>query len=309
MSFEKLKDLISELQEMILRQQHRIASLEDRLGRQNQILFERLSEQEQQFESEIESLKSEILELQEENELRQSEQTEIALRVGLLEEHEEERKKMSIEVGFVSEPEKIVELKADLISQAVLPERFFNCTGSPFEGIIAHLTRESGGNVADHGIVEITASSVFSDRYNPKYVADLTDVDHVFVSKGQANQWIEWDFKTAQIEPTHYSVRTYDRESGGSHLQHWVLEGRIGDEKWRVLDERHSDSELNGSSRIAIFDISTRSRVRMIRLRQIIWEALLWRFVVWNCSEVCSRTLRPIGDCFLSVLWRMKFLK
>jgi hypothetical protein len=46
MSFEKMKDLISELQEMILRQQHRIASLEDRLGRQNEIVLERLGQQE-----------------------------------------------------------------------------------------------------------------------------------------------------------------------------------------------------------------------------------------------------------------------
>jgi hypothetical protein len=52
-------------------------------------------------------------------------------------------------------------------------------------------------------------------------------------------------------------------------FQHGVLEGRIGDEQWRVLDEHHSDSQLNGSSRIAPFDISTRSRLRVIRLRQI----------------------------------------
>jgi hypothetical protein len=261
-----MKDLISELQAMLLKQQHRIASLENRLERQNEIVFESLSQQEQQFGSEIESLKSEIVGLEEANELRQSEQTEIALRVGLLEEHQEERKKMSVEVRFVSEAEKIVELKADLISQSVLPEQFFNCTGSPFEGTMAHLTRESGGNIADGGIVEITASSVLNDRYNAKYVADLTDIDHEFASENETNQWIEWNFKAAEIEPAHYSIRT-DIGSGGGHLQHWVLEGRIGDEKWRVLGERYSDSQLKGSSRIPIVDISTRSHVRMIRLR------------------------------------------
>jgi hypothetical protein len=30
-----------------------------------------------------------------------------------------------------------------------------------------------------------------------------------------ANQWIEWDFKSADIEPTHYSIRTHGGESGG----------------------------------------------------------------------------------------------
>jgi hypothetical protein len=175
---------------------------------------------------------------------------------------------MSVEAGFVSDAEKIDELKADLISQSVLPERLFKCTGSPFEGIIAQLTRESGGNVADCGIVEITASSLLNDRRIPKYAADLTDVEHSFHLKNAANQWIEWKFKTGEIEPTHYSIRTHRGDTGRGHLQNWVLEGRIGDEKWRILDERHSDSQLNGISRIAMFHISNRSHVRVVRFRQ-----------------------------------------
>jgi hypothetical protein len=103
----------------------------------------------------------------------------------------------------------------------------------------------------------------------PKYVADLTDVMHIFQSKNETNQWIEWNFKTAQIEPTHYSITTTGDESGEGHLQNWVLEGRNAQEKWRVLDERRSDSQLNGKSRIVTFDIKTRLRIRKIRLRQI----------------------------------------
>jgi hypothetical protein len=262
-------DRISELQELVLRQGYRIASLETRLGRQNEIFSERLKIQEQQFLSELESLKSEIFILKEEHLNDQREKTEIISRLGFVEEHEEEQIKKSIEVSLRSQSEEIMSLKSDLISQAVLPEVCFIPTGDRIEGIIAHFTRECGGNVADCGIIEITSSSVYDDSYNAKYVADLTDVEHIFASKNEGNQWIEWNFKTAEIEPTHYSIRTTDEESGASHLQNWVLEGRIGNEKWRVLDERHSDSQLNGKNRIAMFDISTRSRGRMIRLRQI----------------------------------------
>jgi hypothetical protein len=130
MSSDTLKVLISELQEMLLRQQHRIASLEARLGRQNDIISARLTQQEQQFQSEIASLKSEISLLKELN--------ETTSRVRLHEEHQEERKTVSVEVDFGFEADKITELKADLISRAVLPEQFFISTGDPFEGIIPH---------------------------------------------------------------------------------------------------------------------------------------------------------------------------
>jgi hypothetical protein len=101
----------------------------------------------------------------------------------------------------------------------------------------------------------------------PRNAADFASGD-IFNSRNEANQWIEWDFKTAQIEATHYSIRTHGSDSGGCHLRNWVLEGRNGEEAWTVLDERSDDSELNGNTRIVTFDIKTRLRVRVIRLRQ-----------------------------------------
>jgi hypothetical protein len=90
----------------------------------------------------------------------------------------------------------------------------------------------------------------------------------VFGSMDAANQWIEWDFKSADIEPTHYSIRTHGGPSGGGHLREWVLEGRTGDEGWTVLDERRNDSQLNGVSLSATFEITSLLRVRSLRLRQ-----------------------------------------
>jgi hypothetical protein len=163
----------------------------------------------------------------------------------------------------------ISEMKLKLIEKSIVPERFHFSTADPFEGMIAHLTRECGGNVADRGIVGITSSSIWDDNWKAKYVADLTDVLHVFQSKDEVNQWIEWDLKSVEIEATHYSIRTHGGKSGWNHLQHWILEGWNCQEMWRTLDERRSDSQLNGSGRIVTFDIKIRMRIGKIRLRQI----------------------------------------
>jgi hypothetical protein len=99
--------------------------------------------------------------------------------------------------------------KQGLIEKGILLERFFVAKANPFECIIINITRECDWKVANCGIVGITASSVLADYYNTQYIADLTDVEHDFESKNEANQWIEWDFKTAHIESTHHSIRKY----------------------------------------------------------------------------------------------------
>jgi hypothetical protein len=133
MASEKTNNRISQLEELILRQGRRIASLEIQLEKQNENLSERFNRQEQQIQSEIETLKAEIVGLKEENEIRQRERQQ---------------------VGLNSEGNEVSELKTELIEQTILPERFFIPTADQFEGIIAHLTRKCGG------IVGITASSV-----------------------------------------------------------------------------------------------------------------------------------------------------
>jgi hypothetical protein len=129
------------------------------------------------------------------------------------------------------------------------------------------VARECGGNVADQGTVKIIASSVFDACHVPRNAADLL-AKSIFYSKLEPNQWIEWDFKSAQIEATHYSMRTHGSEPRGRHLQHWVLEGGNADEGLIVLDERRDDSQLPGKPRCVAFEIKTRMRVRVIRLRQ-----------------------------------------
>jgi hypothetical protein len=122
--------------------------------------------------------------------------------------------------SFCSIESDVLELKRGLISKGVLPERSVSECDDVFNGVIAFLTRDCGGNVSDCGIVEIRSSSVFDENCLPKNAANFALGSPIFQSKGEMNQWIEWDFKTSQIEPTHYSIRTHGQEAGHIHLRH-----------------------------------------------------------------------------------------
>jgi hypothetical protein len=76
-------------------------------------------------------------------------------------------------------------------------------------GIIAHLTAKCGGNVHDKGVLEITVSSVYKEKYPPRNAADFENVYSHFCSQDEPDQWICWDFKTLRIEPTHYTIRMF----------------------------------------------------------------------------------------------------
>jgi hypothetical protein len=185
-------------------------------------------------------------------------------------------------------------LKTALIEKAVLPEGLFVPGSDPLDGIISQLTQTCGGNVADQGLVGIRSASVCGDHRLPRNAADLGP-GPIFETKNEPNQWIEWDFKTAQIEATHYSIFTHGSESGRSHLRNWVLEGRNGDESWTVLDERRDDSQLNGNSRVVTFDVKTRLRVRVIRLRQTGVNHAGNRFLAFGALEFFGALFRPSG--------------
>jgi hypothetical protein len=99
------------------------------------------------------------------------------------------------------------------------------------DGIIAHLTKECGGNVQDRHVVDVTCGSLEKETYgaNPhsgayenklcyaaKNAANLEDDSH-FSSACRSrsediphtrNNWVCYDFKERRIVPTHYAVRT-----------------------------------------------------------------------------------------------------
>ena len=142
-------------------------------------------------------------------------------------------------------------------------------SSKPLDGIISHLTREIGGNVHDHGIVVVTASSVGGGE--PKYVVDIGD-SHIYTNDNE-NSWICYDFKKRRVAPTSYSIRSHNYGPGGWQPKSWVLEGSndASEGSWVSLDCRRDNSELNNRRVTRNFSISSSSNAsfRFLRLRFI----------------------------------------
>jgi hypothetical protein len=122
-------------------------------------------------------------------------------------------------------------LNTALIENSILLQRSVFLKDDQLDGTISCPTRNCGGNVADRGIIEIRAKSFSDDECLPTNAANFTLERPIFRSQREMNQWIEWDFKTSQTEPTHYSIRTHGSKAGSGYLQHWVFEGRNEDKK------------------------------------------------------------------------------
>ena len=127
--------------------------------------------------------------------------------------------------------------------------KFVYDSSKPLDGIIAHLTREFGGNVHDKGIVNVTASSVLGS-YEPKDAVDL-EGDKEFASEDKENSWICYDFKDRRVTPTSYSIRSQSGGSGSCHLKSWVIEASNDGQSWTEIDRRDGNSDLNASAGVA----------------------------------------------------------
>ena len=140
--------------------------------------------------------------------------------------------------------------------------------GKPLEGIIAHLTRECGGNVHDKGMVEVTASSVvrgFFGTSRPRNAVELgTNLN--FCSLPKKNSWIRYDFKGRRVAPTSYSIRSDDYR----YPKSWVLEVSNDGENWEIVDRRENNEDLKENYATCNFTISARppGSFRFVRLLQ-----------------------------------------
>jgi hypothetical protein len=121
------------------------------------------------------------------------------------------------------------------------------------DGIIAHLTKECGGNVHDRNGFEVTSSKQHTDGYwaaamtRPKNVPNLGEGEDMscffsaFRNKEDdiphtRNNWICYDIKNRTIAPTHYAIRTYRSEKRGWHLKSWLVELSTDGKSWQEVD-------------------------------------------------------------------------
>jgi hypothetical protein len=140
---------------------------------------------------------------------------------------------------------------------------------SPLDGIIAHLTRQCGGNVHNHKIVTVTTSSNNSETYAGFKAADL-QTNSEWLSDYQKNQWFCYNFNNLSVSPTHYSIQSADVTGGSprNFPKEWVVEGSNDEVTWIELDRRANVTALAGRSKIEVFSISNSGVWRMIRIRQ-----------------------------------------
>jgi hypothetical protein len=138
-------------------------------------------------------------------------------------------------------------------------------SAAPFDGIIAALTRQYGGNVHDKSIVTITSRSVSTEAeaFHPRNIANFGGLGF-FCSKNEPGQWVCWDFKDLRIRPSHYSIQGVKQ----SNIRTWIVEGSIDGTAWAELDGQIDSDSLNGDGLKASFPVSHPIVCRMIRLRQ-----------------------------------------
>ena len=150
-------------------------------------------------------------------------------------------------------------------AQKTIEFRYNDAT--PLEGVIAHLTRECGGNVHEKGVVEVTGSSSFLGYGHARFAADL-GTGSSFISSDEPNSWIRYDFKERRLAPTSYSIRA----GNGSFPSSWVLEvSNDGIEgSWEVVGRRENNHDLKGKGVTWNFAITAppRGGFRFVRLRQ-----------------------------------------
>jgi hypothetical protein len=159
-------------------------------------------------------------------------------------------------------------------------------------GIIAHLTRECGGNVHDRRVVDITSGSfekvtvranphsgVYKnkDKYAAKNAADL-ETDSIFQSAYRycseeipdtPNNWICYDFKERRIVPTHYAIQTNYLDAVWQHLKSWLVETSADGESWREVAREENNEQLNGFRFTGTFAVAGGGECRFIRLVNI----------------------------------------
>jgi hypothetical protein len=79
----------------------------------------------------------------------------------------------------------------------------------PFEGILSHLSQMHRGNIHEKGIVTITSSSIIDNdpRHSPNNLLD-SNIQHIFSSKNESNQRVQFDFHRIPVSAIHYVIQS-----------------------------------------------------------------------------------------------------
>jgi hypothetical protein len=147
------------------------------------------------------------------------------------------------------------------------------------DGIVAHLTRECGGNMHDHQVVKVTSGSFEKETHGTHPHSEAYDNDPRWAAKNAAdlethscfcsayrgnrediphtrNNWVCYDFKERRIAPTHYAICTNWRDPGCSHLKSWLVEMSADGESWRDVAREEDNWQLKGERVTGTFPVA-----------------------------------------------------
>lgn len=118
-----------------------------------------------------------------------------------------------------------------------------------FDGILYYLTNKSDTKV------KLTSSSIYGPNFSPMNVIDFNNNENYFLTNGNGNEWIKFDFNGMKVEPTHYSIRS--RPDGKYHPKDWVIEGSNtnNDNDWKIIDTRNNVLSFDGKLAVQSFKI------------------------------------------------------
>lgn len=146
---------------------------------------------------------------------------------------------------------------------------FWTCHWSqgPFAGIISHLSEMCGGNVHEHGVVDITASSSY---YNQCHQVVNYGWEGWWFTEKEPNAYIMFDFKYRSVSLSGYTLKS-NGSTGGFHLLQWVIEASddASDDSWEIIDSRDT-YDLNGRFIVKTYECNHKNSkfYRFVRLRQ-----------------------------------------
>ena len=134
---------------------------------------------------------------------------------------------------------------------------------NPFDGVVAHLTSECGGNIHQKGIVNITASSVKTNE--PYRIVDYSSETH-FVTQDQRDAFVQVHFLQHQLKLTNYTLKSH---SGlGNFFMSWVLEGSNNGIDWIQLDSHENCNDLKGPSLVHTYSCKDAPPMTFFRIQQ-----------------------------------------
>lgn len=141
--------------------------------------------------------------------------------------------------------------------------------GNELNGILRHLTNETGSNIHDNGTIEITANVITSSSCHPRNLVDYQS-ENYYNTKNDGNAIVCFDFKDKSVNLTSYSIKSNGNGSGDNNLKNWTIEVSNDGQKWEEVDQRTNDSSLKGCDIICLFNVQKKNNnfYRFIRLRQ-----------------------------------------